>query len=78
MTLTFPSSCHPDEWSKISLARNDNQLCHAVHSYIILLDCTSEFGFYSSESEITYVRLLDGCQCHTLYLSDECTLEHTM
>ena len=28
--LTFPFSCHLDELSKISLARNDNQLVRAV------------------------------------------------
>ena len=45
MTLTFPStnSCHSDEWSKISLARNDNQLVHAVRSYIILLNCRGDY-----------------------------------
>ena len=39
MTLTFPSGCHSDEWSKISLVPNDNQLFHAVqyiHNFVTL------------------------------------------
>ena len=39
MTLTFPSTCYLEEWSKNSLAQNDYQLVSAVQSYTILLHC---------------------------------------